>query len=300
MERLEGRVTPNVCAFLQRQIRFGEMPTGPAPEPGESGFEHPRVKAYLDIFDTDATLWEAGSKARRGRDEIGPSIINSLGLVKDLRYRGTDVVAEGSTVVFGQWNEATVKGHKIAFPQIARNVLGDDGKSLQARRYYDRHVLLRDTLPDAPSGLFEGIADSGPAPAKTPASRGRADAELPRRLAAWNSEDIDTLLARTGNMRLSGPGLDAPLSTAAAKKSYLQRFFDKANVELKAGQVAVGKTTTYVEWHGTVTRPQGEPVPFGIMERFGPGGEWELYFDTLPLLADQKTIDDLFAKLARS
>ncbi|WP_158857623.1 hypothetical protein [Streptomyces sp. NRRL B-1347] len=276
------------------------MPTGTAPQPGESGFEHPRVKAYLDIFDTDATLWEAGSRARRGRAEIGPAIINSLGLVKDLRYRGTNVVADGSTVVFGQWNEATVKGHKIAFPQIARNVLGDDGKSLQARRYYDRHVLLRDTLPDAPVGLFEGIADSGPAPAEAPAPPRPRTAGLPQRLAAWNSEDIGALLARTGTMRLSGPGLDAPLKTAAARKAYLQRFFDTADVQFKAGQVAVGTTTTYVEWHGTVTRPRGEPVPFGIMERFGPGGEWELYFDTLPLLADQKTIDELFAELAGS
>ncbi|MEI5098329.1 hypothetical protein RB200_06255 [Streptomyces sp. PmtG] len=275
------------------------MPTGTAPEPGASGFEHPRVKAYLDIFDTDATLWEAGSKARRGRDEIGSSIITSLGLVKDLRFRGTNVVADGSTVVFGQWNEATIKGHKIAFPQIARNVLGDDGKSLQARRYYDRHMLLRDTLPDAPAGLFEGISDRGPAAAQAPTPVRPRAGDLSQRLAAWNSENITTLLARTGTMRLSGPGLKAPLSTAAAKKAYLQRFFDKGNVEFKAGQVAVGKSTTYVEWHGTVTRPQGEAVPFGIMERFGPGGEWELYFDTLPLLADQKTIDELFAKLAR-
>ncbi|MFI6644796.1 hypothetical protein [Streptomyces sp. NPDC050504] len=296
-ERLEGRITPNVCAFLQRQIAFGEMPTGPAPRPGD--FDHPRVKAYLDIFDTDATLWEAGSRAKYGRDEIGPSIINSLGLVKDLRYRGTNVVADGAVVVFGQWNEATINGHRIAFPQIARNVLGDDGKSLQARRYYDRHVLLRDTLPGAPVGLFDGISDNGPAPAE-PASPARLrPAELTQRLAAWNSENAGALLARTGNARLSGPGLGTPLATAAAKNAYLQRFFETADVEFKAGQVAFGTTTTYVEWHGTVSRTPGERVPFGIVERFGPDGEWELYFDTLPLLADQKTIDALFAQLAR-
>ncbi|NEE21544.1 hypothetical protein G3M58_85665, partial [Streptomyces sp. SID7499] len=72
--------------------------------------------------------------------------------------------------MFGQWNEVTLKGHKVAYPQIARNVLGDDGKSLQARRYYDRYVLFRDTVPElAPQGLFDGIADSGPAPSRGPA-----------------------------------------------------------------------------------------------------------------------------------
>ncbi len=163
VERLEGRLTPNTCAFLRRQITFGEMPTGTPPAPGGDG--HPRVAAYLDIFDPDASLWEAGSAAQRGPAVIGASIANSLRLVPSLSYEGTDVVADGSTVVFGQRNEVTLKGRTVVYPQIARNVLGDDGRTIQARRYYDRAVLFQDTLPDtAPPALFAGVADSGTGP----------------------------------------------------------------------------------------------------------------------------------------
>ncbi|MFJ4706554.1 hypothetical protein ACIP6I_17140 [Streptomyces anulatus] len=298
VERLEGVITPNACAFMRRQIAFGELPTATPPAVGD--LNHPRVKAYLDIFDEEATLWEAGSAPQRGHSVIGTSVTGSLRLVPDLRYRGTDVVADGGVAMFGQWNEVTLKGHKVAYPQIARNVLGDDGKSLQARRYYDRYVLFRDTVPElAPKGLFDGIADSGPAPSRGPAPERLKAAEIQDRLAAWNGEDADALLARMGRARLSGPGLDTPLTTEEGKRAYLQRFFGTADVRFKAGQAAFGRTTTYVEWHGTVSGPKGKDIPFGVVERFGPEGEWELYFDTLPLVADRAEIDALFQKLAQ-
>ncbi|MFJ5833013.1 hypothetical protein [Streptomyces sp. NPDC093089] len=304
-ERLEGRITPNACAFMERQIAFGELPTGTPPALGD--LTHPRVRAYLDIFDPEATLWEAGGAAQRGHLTIGTSITGSLGLVPSLRYRGTDVVADGSTVMFGQWNEVTLKGRTVAYPQIARNVLGDEGRTLQARRYYDRAVLFQDTLPEAaPVPLFAGIADAAApgggdhAPAGIPGGLGAG--ELPERLAAWNAEDTDALLARTRGARLAGPGLAAPLATEAGKRAYLERLFATADLRLKAGQVAVGETTTYVEWHGTASVAGGTGtrtgIPFGIVERFGPGGEWELYFDTLPLVADQEEIGALFRQLA--
>lgn len=300
VERLEGRITPNACAFMKRQIAFGEIPTGTPPAIGD--LNHPRVKAYLDIFDEDATLWEAGADPQRGHDVIGTSITGSLQLAPDLRYRGTDVVADGSAMMFGQWNEVTLKGRTVAYPQIARNVLGDDGKSLQARRYYDRYALFRDTVPElVPKGLFEGISDSADAPTPSGGAaheRFRAR-EIPARLAAWSGEDVDALLTRMGGARLAGPGLAAPLTTEAGKRAYLQRFFDTADVRLKAGQAAFGRTTTYVEWHGTVSGPKGKDIPFGIVERFGPGGEWELYFDTLPLVADPAEINALFQRLAQ-
>ncbi|MFF0561412.1 hypothetical protein [Streptomyces sp. NPDC004266] len=318
VERLEGRVTPNACAFMERQIAFGEMPTGTPPALGD--LAHPRVRAYLDIFDPEATLWEAGSAPQRGRTTIGTSITGSLRLAPGLTYRGTDVVADGSTVMFGQWNEVTLKGRTVAYPQIARNVLGDEGRTLQARRYYDRAVLFRDTLPGAaPAPLFAGITDAGSprdrngertrdtapspdtAPPSRPGFRARAG-EVPERLAAWNAGDADALLARTRGARLSGPGLAAPLVSEAGKRAYLERLFATADLRLKAGQVAVGETTAYVEWHGTVTVRDGAEtrtdIPFGIVERFGPGGEWELYFDTLPLVADGAEIGALFQQLA--
>ncbi|MEU9763421.1 hypothetical protein [Streptomyces sp. NPDC047985] len=294
LDRLEGRLTPNGCAFLKRQIAFGETPTGTPPSPGDFG--HPRISAYLDIFDPEATLWEAGGPPQRGHTSIGTSIIGSLRLVPDLRYRGTDVVADGAVMMFGQWNEVTVKGHKVAYPQIARNLLSDDGKTIQARRYYDRCTVYRPAAPEL-RNLFEGVVDEGRGAGTAP-ERFRAD-EITDRLAAWNGEDIAALTGRMGNARLTGPGLSAPLATPAGKSAYLKRLFDHADVRLKAGQVAFGRTTTYVEWHGTVSSVKGEKVPFGIIERFGAGGEWELYFDTLPLIADKDEIDALFQRLSK-
>ncbi|WP_406381307.1 hypothetical protein [Streptomyces sp. NBC_01618] len=303
---LEGRITPNACAFMKRQITFGETTTGTPPQPGEVG--HPRVAAYLDIFDPEATLWEAGGAPQRGHAVIGNSIVGSLRLVPDLRYRGTEVVADGAVVMFGQWNEVTIKGHKVGYPQIARNVLSDDGKTIQARRYYDRYTVYRSAAPEL-RNLFEGVVDTGPdadmgphvAPAvadRGPASRPFGAGDITARLAAWNTEDIDALVGEAGHGRLTAPGLAAPLKTADGKAAYLRRLFDHADVRLKPGQVAFGRTHTFVEWHGTVTSPKGA-VPFGIVERFGPAGEWELSFDTLPLIADQAEIDAMFQRLAQ-
>ncbi|MFJ8013316.1 hypothetical protein [Streptomyces sp. NPDC096339] len=300
VERLEGRITPNACAFIKRQIAFGEIPTGTPPQPGEP--THPRVQAYLDIFDEDATLWEAGGPVQRGRTAIGTSITRSLALAPDLRYTGTDVVADGAVMMFGQRNEVTVKGHKVSYPQIARNVLSDDGKTIQARRYYDRYVLFAPIAPEL-RPLFEGVAETdakaGPGDAGRRAPERFRPEEIAARLAAWNGEDVSALAGRMGGARLTGPGLDRPLTTEAGRTAYLQRFFRQADVKLKSGQVAFGEATTYVEWHGTVSSDKGVDVPFGIVERFGPRGEWELYFDTLPLIADKDTIIGLYTRLGR-
>ncbi|MEW2486951.1 hypothetical protein [Streptomyces sp. NPDC048411] len=298
VERLEGRITPNACAFLKRQITFGETPTGTPPALGD--LNHPRVKAYLDIFDGEATLWEAGGDPQRGHTAIGNSITRTLQFAPDLRYRGTSVVADGAVMMFGQQNEVTIKGHKVTFPQIARNVLSDDGKTIQARRYYDRYEMFKPIAPEL-RPLFEGIADADPATregAGGAPERFRAD-EITARLAAWNSGDVSALAGRMRNARLTAPGLDRPLGTNAGKTAYLKRFFDHADVQLKAGQVAFGETTTYVEWHGKVTSEKGADVPFGIVERFGPGGEWELSFDTLPLIADKDQIGTLLQRLTQ-
>ncbi|MEV7618232.1 hypothetical protein [Streptomyces sp. NPDC089799] len=288
VDRLEGRITPNACAFMKRQIAFGETPA---------------LSTYLDIFDREASLWEAGGPALRGHTDIGASITRSLALAPDLRYRGTDVVTDGAVMMFGQQNTVTLKGQKVSYPQIARNVLGDDGKTIQARRYYDRYELF-EVLPESrrPRPLFAGIADPagtggrGAAAGHAP-DRFRAQ-EITARLAAWNSGDAAALAARTGNAKLNGPGLDRPLTTQDGKTAYLRRLFEHADVEFKAGQAAFGRTTTYVEWHGTMkTDPEGPEIPFGIVERIGPGGEWELYFDTMPVIATQGEIGGLFQAL---
>ncbi|MGW4898114.1 hypothetical protein ACWEQL_38585 [Kitasatospora sp. NPDC004240] len=305
LERLEGRLTPNACAFIRRQIAFGEIPTGTPPAPGD--LTHPRVRAYLDIFDESATLWEAGTAPQHGTATIGTSITGSLRLVPDFRYRGTEVVADGAVMMFGQWNEATVKGHRIAYPQIARNVLGDDGRTIQARRYYDRHELVKPVAPEL-RPLFDGVTDPAGAATGTGGhgpERFRAD-EITARLAAWNGEDVAALAGRMGNARLAGPGLAAPLTTAEGRSAYLKRLFERADFRFASGQIAFGRTMTYVEWHGTAvvkTVKDGvetvRDVPFGIIERFGPDSEWELFFDTLPLIADQSRIGEYFQRLTQ-
>ncbi|MFB7469814.1 hypothetical protein [Kitasatospora sp. NPDC056184] len=305
-ERLEGRLTPNACAFLRRQIAFGETPTGTPPAPGD--LTHPRVRVYQAIFDGEATLWEAGGAPQRGQTAIGTAITRTLGLVPDFRYRGTEVVADGAVVMFGQWNEATVKGHPIAFPQIARNVLSDDGRTMQARRYYDRHELFKPVAPEL-RPLFAGTADPAGA---VPASAGRAPepfraGEITARLAAWNGGDVAALVGRTGGARLAGPGLAAPLATAEGKSAYFRRLFEQADVRFESGQVAFGRTMAYVEWYGTAVPEwskdpvtgKGAEVPFGIVERVGPGGDWELFFDTLPLIMDAGGIGALYGRLAQ-
>ncbi|MFE6870081.1 hypothetical protein ACFVFS_26430 [Kitasatospora sp. NPDC057692] len=321
LERLEGRLTPNACAFLRRQIAFGETPTGTPPVPGD--LTHPRVRAYQAIFDAEATLWEAGGAPQRGLPAIGTSITRTLGLAPDFRYRGTEVVADGAVVMFGQWNEATVKGHPIAFPQIARNVLSDDGRTMQARRYYDRHELFKPVAPEL-RPLFAGIADPAgavrPSAAQSSATRssatgpsaGRAPepfraGEITARLAAWNGGDVAALVGRTGGARLAAPGLAAPLATAEGKGDYLRRLFAQADLRFEAGQAAFGRTMAYVEWYGTAVPEwskdpvtgKGTEVPFGIVERVGPGGAWELFFDTLPLIVDAGGIGALYGRLAR-
>ncbi|WP_151770738.1 hypothetical protein [Streptomyces abyssomicinicus] len=165
---MEGLITPNACAFIKRQIAFGETPTGTLPAPGECN--HPWVRACPDMFDEEATLREAGGAPRRGHTTIGNSIVGSLRLVPDLRYTRTEVVGAGAVMMIGQWNEATIKGQKVAYPQTARNVLSDDGKTIRARRYYDRYTVYRSAAPGL-RDLFEGVADSGPVTGGAPRCR---------------------------------------------------------------------------------------------------------------------------------
>ncbi|WP_405687593.1 hypothetical protein [Streptomyces sp. NBC_00057] len=116
----------------------------------------------------------------------------------------------------------------------------------------------------------EGVTDQGRATGGSNAQF-RSD-QITARLAAWNAGDVTALTDRLGSARLQAPGLSRPLTTAAGKTAYLKRLFEHADVQLKAGQVAFGERTTYVEWHGKVTSDKGADVPFGIVERFGPRG----------------------------
>ncbi|MEU8245201.1 nuclear transport factor 2 family protein [Nonomuraea sp. NPDC048916] len=289
---IEGWVSPNACTFINRQIRFGKVTT------------EDRVQAYVDIWDTNATLWEpqkVSTPLTQGLDTIRASIAGTLALVPDFRFRGTRIAVNGSAVMFEAVNEATVKGHKITYPAVYRVLLTDDGKVIQGRRYYDRYQMFSPLEPSLPN-LFGDVADSG-----QPDERRRpvmGPDELATRAQAWNSEDTAALTAPLSGAPLSAPGLgERKLRTGEGKRAYLTAFFDQvSDVKLQPGQAVRVPGATYVEWHGTVLpKEQSEPMSFGIVERIADNGgvstQWQLSFDQLPLIADQARIDRLYGLL---
>ncbi|MGW6504670.1 nuclear transport factor 2 family protein [Nonomuraea angiospora] len=289
---ISGWVSPGACAFIKRQIKFGKVST---PD---------RVNAYVDMWSKDATLWEpanVGKDPVQGLDEIRTAISGSLSLVPDFRFRGTRIAVNGPAVMFEAHNQATLKGHEVAYDAVYRVLLTDDGKVIQGRRYYDRHSWFKPLDPTLPDP-FANIADDG-----TP-DQGRAPVlgpdELIERMEAWNSEDAEALAGRLTGAPLSAPGLDGgTLATMQGKLAYLKMFFDQvSDVRLQPGQAVRVNGATYLEWHGTVLpKVQNERVSFGIIERIGDTGgissDWALTFDQLPLVADEDEIIKLYGKL---
>jgi limonene-1,2-epoxide hydrolase len=289
---ISGWVSPNACTFIKRQIKFGKVTT---PD---------RVSAYVDIWSKDATLWEPAKASRpllQGEEAIRKAISGTLSLVPDFRFRGTRIAVNGPAVMFEAHNEATVKGHEIAYPAVYRVQLTDGGKVVQGRRYYDRHTWFKPLDPELPDP-FADVAD-GSAP-----DQGRKPVldpdELVARGEAWNNEDAEALVERLTGAPLTAPGLNGgTLRTTRGKLAYLKRFFDQvSDVQLQPGQAVKVHGATYLEWHGTLLpKGQTEPVSFGIIERVGDtsgiSSDWTLTFDRLPLVADEAKITELYGRL---
>ncbi|MBB5960327.1 ketosteroid isomerase-like protein [Saccharothrix tamanrassetensis] len=282
---VEGEVSPNARAFIDRQTRFGAMRTGPE-----------RIDFYAEeIFDEHATLWEAAGSVIQGREAIRAAIAGTLNKLPSFRMHPTRVAVDGNVVMYGAHNEVEVHGTTLSYPAIYRVVLGDDGRVIQGRRYYDRYTWFAELDPGL-EDVFDGVRDTA---GKVTAPGGRWH-DLKARAAAWNGQDAAALVAPTGGVPLTGTGLgDGRLRTPKGKADYLQRLFDKVDsLDLRPGQTVRTGEATYQEWYGTMTTPQRPtPTSFGIIERFDGRHGWTLSFDTLPLIAGPDKVRELYGKL---
>jgi ketosteroid isomerase-like protein len=294
VDAIHGTPSPAACTFIAAQERFGTMPTSPE-----------RVDAYGRLFAEDATLWEPGPPGRliRGREAITAAISGTLALVPDFAFHGERVAVEGDAVMFEADNTFTLgNGADVRYPAVYRVQVDDDGEVVQGRRYYDRATWFTSVAPELPAP-FADVADRG-APERGAVRAPDRDA-LAERGRAWNGEDVRALLAASRGAPLTGPGIDGELRTEHGKRAYLRALFAEVeDVDLDLGQVIEVDGATYAEWHGTVTA-EGEQSTFGIIERLGDTGgrrpeldTWTLTFDTLPLVADQETTRDLYARIS--
>ncbi|MFI1013604.1 nuclear transport factor 2 family protein [Streptomyces sp. NPDC020965] len=285
---------PSAAAFMAAYRAWGAAPT---------------VCAYMDLFTPDGTLMDTGLAAPIGHEAIRKQIERVLTVVPDYRFDPFSATAspDGRVVFVKARNTGTVtvdgRATKVDYLTTHRLVLRGD-RVERGHRFWDQTELFRPLDPGL-RDLFAGIGGTATA-AEEPASgtASRPGDGIRERQRAWNDRDTDALVATVGErVRLTGPGLTAPLKGRTAARAYLDRFFGELHgAELAPGHTVRRGPTTYREWSGTaVVGPERRRVTYGIVERLTRDRsgvtDWDLSFDTLDLVATEQQISTLRARL---
>ncbi|GAA2223261.1 hypothetical protein GCM10010232_04760 [Streptomyces amakusaensis] len=306
-DRRTAPLPPNVVAFIEKYCAWGAKTSV--------------VENYMDLFTHDGTLMDTGLPQPIDRLVIEKQIRGVLGVMPDYVFEPVSVTSspDGRVIFVKARNTGTVQQLQgpavpVDYYTMHRLMLRGD-RVEQGRRFWDQTELFRpldQTLPN----LFAGLGSGGAAGwAAGGAAFEKRSAGLPgtaewkeRRKQAWNSGDASALVPDARNLRLNGPGLKGPITSAAGAEEYLGRFFGamRGRLELEPGNTVRKGRTVHQEWVGHATvgpdEENGSPttprrVTYGIVERFtqdGRGGtEWELSFETLDLVATQSRIEKL-------
>ncbi|MER6916355.1 nuclear transport factor 2 family protein [Streptomyces sp. NPDC000594] len=273
----DGRpLPPNVAAFMRAYEAWGAAAS---------------VPGYMELFTPTGTLMDTGLPEPIGHEAIRAQMESLLKEVPNYTFDPLSVVAsrDGKVAFVTARNTGKLARTGVCFDYITTHRLVLDGERVeQGRRFWDQTELFRPLAPEL-RNLFAGLT---PTPPSVPRTTDRKQ--------AWNTRDTAALIAGVdGPVRLTGPGLDAPLTGRAAARSYLDRLFSEVHsLRLEPGHTVRRGAVTYREWVGhAVVGPERREVTYGISERFtrerDGGTSWHLAFETLDLVATEKDIRDL-------
>ena len=112
-------------------------------------------------------------------------------------------------------------------------------------------------------------------------------------MSAWNTQDVDAVLARyTDDLLYLDPNTRGPVSGRDAMRSYLTKLFDRWTMTWKAGEIfpLEGSAGVAIRWTGTLALAGSEEsVAIGGLDLVILEGNLvkrnEVYFDRSPVAA---------------
>ncbi|MER5494419.1 nuclear transport factor 2 family protein [Streptomyces sp. NPDC002490] len=264
------------------------------------------IEAYMNLFAEGGTLMDSGLDRPLTAVAIRAQITRVTQVVDRYRFVPVDAhaSADGRVLFVKARNTGYVGPSRTRIDYVTTHRLVLRGALVaEGRRFWDQSELFRPLEPTLPD-LFAGF-DTAPTTARGP--RHGRPLSPGERARAWNTRDAHRLVDDVrGPLRLTGPGLTAPLTGRAEARAYLERFFSRVHrLDLAPGETVHRGGATYREWVGTArVSPDGsEPVPmtYGIVERFSRnatgGTDWNLAFETLDLVATQDRIRALRGRI---